>query len=271
MLGARAASDTIAARRLDSRRQPRCIRASISASSPTARSSSSRTARRWAPASAPSLPLVAADELDADWKRVRDRAGASATRSTAIQNTDGSRSIRDFYDAFREAGATAALMLDRAAAAQVERAGARVHGAESRGRPREERQESSATARWSPLAAKLPVPQERRAEVQDARASSATSARNARSSTSRHRHRQGALRPRRQLPGHGVRRRSSTRRCSAARSKSCRRQGGASRCKGVQQTRDARRASSRRTSSSRSAASPSSPTTPGRRCRAARS
>ena len=34
------------------------------------------------------------------------------------QNTDGSNSIRDFYDALREAGATARLMLERAAAAQ---------------------------------------------------------------------------------------------------------------------------------------------------------
>ena len=34
------------------------------------------------------------------------------------QNTDGSCSIRDFYDAMREAGASARLMLERAAAAK---------------------------------------------------------------------------------------------------------------------------------------------------------
>jgi isoquinoline 1-oxidoreductase beta subunit len=64
-----------------------------------------------------SLPLVAADELDADWKRVKIEQGVGDTRY-GDQNTDGSRSIRDFYDAFREAGAAARTMLISAAAAQ---------------------------------------------------------------------------------------------------------------------------------------------------------
>jgi len=64
-----------------------------------------------------SLPLVAADELDADWSRVRIEQGAGDTRY-GDQNTDGSRSIRDFYDAFRQAGAAARSMLVTAAAAQ---------------------------------------------------------------------------------------------------------------------------------------------------------
>lgn len=64
-----------------------------------------------------SLPLVAADELEADWSRVTIEQGIGDARY-GDQNTDGSRSIRDFYDIFRNAGATARTMLVSAAAAQ---------------------------------------------------------------------------------------------------------------------------------------------------------
>jgi len=64
-----------------------------------------------------SLPLVAADELDADWSKCRIEQGVGDTRY-GDQNTDGSRSIRDFYDAFRVAGASAKSMLMTAAASQ---------------------------------------------------------------------------------------------------------------------------------------------------------
>ena len=63
------------------------------------------------------LPMVAADELDADWSRVRIEQGIGDARY-GDQNTDGSRSIRDFYVAFRQAGASARTMLVSAAAAQ---------------------------------------------------------------------------------------------------------------------------------------------------------
>ena len=62
-----------------------------------------------------SLPLVAADELDADWSRVRIEQGVG-NAAYGSQNTDGSCSIRDFYDAFRRAGAAARSMLVSAAA-----------------------------------------------------------------------------------------------------------------------------------------------------------
>jgi isoquinoline 1-oxidoreductase beta subunit len=65
-----------------------------------------------------SLPLVAADELDADWSRCRIEQGVGDTRY-GDQNTDGSRSIRDFYEAFRVAGASAKSMLISAAATQM--------------------------------------------------------------------------------------------------------------------------------------------------------
>ena len=63
------------------------------------------------------LPKVAADELEADWSRVTIEQGIGDPRY-GDQNTDGSRSIRDFYEAFRHAGATARSMLVSAAAAQ---------------------------------------------------------------------------------------------------------------------------------------------------------
>src|SRR6185503_3599069 len=63
------------------------------------------------------LPMVAADELDADWGRCRIEQGVGDPRY-GDQNTDGSRSVRDFYEAFRRAGASARTMLVSAAAAQ---------------------------------------------------------------------------------------------------------------------------------------------------------
>jgi isoquinoline 1-oxidoreductase beta subunit len=64
-----------------------------------------------------SLPLVLADELDADWKRVKIEQ-AIGDKRYGDQNTDGSHSIRLFYDTMRVAGATARLMLIQAAAQQ---------------------------------------------------------------------------------------------------------------------------------------------------------
>jgi isoquinoline 1-oxidoreductase subunit beta len=64
-----------------------------------------------------SLPLVVADELDVDWKDVRVEQ-AIGDKRYGSQNTDGSCSVRDFVAAMHQAGATARLMLERAAAQQ---------------------------------------------------------------------------------------------------------------------------------------------------------
>src|ERR1044071_8428882 len=61
------------------------------------------------------LPTVLADELEADWKKVKIEQAIGDTKYGS-QNTDGSCSIRDFYDAMRQAGASARQMLERAAA-----------------------------------------------------------------------------------------------------------------------------------------------------------
>ena len=64
-----------------------------------------------------SVPLILADELDADWKRVKLEQAIGDPRY-GDQDTDGSHSVRSFYDGMREAGATARLMLTQAAAKQ---------------------------------------------------------------------------------------------------------------------------------------------------------
>ncbi len=63
------------------------------------------------------LPLVLADELEADWSRVVIQQ-AKGDRRLGDQNTDGSNSIRFFFDTMRTAGAVARTMLERAAAQQ---------------------------------------------------------------------------------------------------------------------------------------------------------
>ncbi len=63
------------------------------------------------------LPRVLADELEADWSRVVIRQ-AQGDRRLGDQNTDGSNSIRFFFDTMRTAGAIARTMLERAAAQQ---------------------------------------------------------------------------------------------------------------------------------------------------------
>lgn len=63
------------------------------------------------------LPRIVADELDADWKRVRILQAPGDPRY-GDQDTDGSHSVRSFFDTMRVAGATARQMLLNAAAAQ---------------------------------------------------------------------------------------------------------------------------------------------------------
>lgn len=61
------------------------------------------------------LPTVIADELGADWQRVTLEQAIGDARY-GDQNTDGSRSVRQFYERMRVAGATARTMLEQAAA-----------------------------------------------------------------------------------------------------------------------------------------------------------
>src|SRR6202035_1430122 len=63
------------------------------------------------------LPRIVADELDADWSRVKV-VQAVGDEKYGDQDTDGSHSVVSFFVPLREAGASARLMLVRAAAAQ---------------------------------------------------------------------------------------------------------------------------------------------------------
>ena len=65
-----------------------------------------------------SLVMVAADELGADWDRVNVRQANADQEKYGNQNTDGSRSMRHWYDPMRRAAAAARLMLEQAAANQ---------------------------------------------------------------------------------------------------------------------------------------------------------
>ena len=63
------------------------------------------------------LPLVVADELDADWSKVKIEQ-ALGDAKYGDQDTDGSHSVRSFFDQMRQVGATARTMLVSAAAAK---------------------------------------------------------------------------------------------------------------------------------------------------------
>jgi isoquinoline 1-oxidoreductase subunit beta len=62
------------------------------------------------------LPMILADELDADWKRVKIEQAVGNEKLYGDQNTDGSHSVRSFFDVMRQSGASARMMLTQAAA-----------------------------------------------------------------------------------------------------------------------------------------------------------
>jgi Aerobic-type carbon monoxide dehydrogenase, large subunit CoxL/CutL homologs len=61
------------------------------------------------------LPLIVADELDADWSKVRIQQ-AIGDPKFGDQDTDGSHSVRSNFDLMRQVGATGRIMLMTAAA-----------------------------------------------------------------------------------------------------------------------------------------------------------
>ncbi|WP_260960879.1 xanthine dehydrogenase family protein molybdopterin-binding subunit [Pseudomonas citri] len=65
-----------------------------------------------------SLSMVVADELEADWAQVKVRQAPADEARFGNQDTDGSRSMRHWYEPMRRCGAAARTMLELAAAAQ---------------------------------------------------------------------------------------------------------------------------------------------------------
>jgi isoquinoline 1-oxidoreductase beta subunit len=62
------------------------------------------------------MPLIVADEMEADWARVRVQQAPADEEKYGNQDTDGSRSTRHFVDPMRRCGAAARMMLEQAAA-----------------------------------------------------------------------------------------------------------------------------------------------------------
>src|SRR5262249_28799696 len=62
------------------------------------------------------LPMIIAEELDADWARVRVVQSPGDEKTYGNQDTDGSRSVRHFIQPMRQCGAAARQMLEAAAA-----------------------------------------------------------------------------------------------------------------------------------------------------------
>ena len=95
-----------------------------------------------------SVAMVVADELEADWSKVRVAQAPGDEARYGNQDTDGSRSLRHFFMPMRRAGAAARAMLEEAAAA---RSGAcrspRCKAARPRRHARGRRGARSATAR----------------------------------------------------------------------------------------------------------------------------
>jgi len=65
-----------------------------------------------------SLPMVVADEMEADWPRVKIVQADANEAKYGSQNVDGSRSMRHFLAPMRRVGAAMRQMLEAAAAAQ---------------------------------------------------------------------------------------------------------------------------------------------------------
>ena len=62
------------------------------------------------------MPLIVADELEADWSRVKVAQAPGDEVKFGNQDTDGSRSTRHFFLPMRQVGAAARMMLEAAAA-----------------------------------------------------------------------------------------------------------------------------------------------------------
>ena len=100
-----------------------------------------------------SLPMVIADEMEADWSRVKLVQAPGDEPQYGNQDTDGSRSMRHFIQPMRQCGAAMRQMLETAAATKwgvdafaLPREEPSRRAARARTRRRPER--SSASASW---------------------------------------------------------------------------------------------------------------------------
>ena len=75
-----------------------------------------------------SIPMVIADEMEADWDRVKIVQAEGDEPKYGNQDTDGSRSLRHHIQPAREIGASVRRMLEEAAAKRVGRRSGRSAG-----------------------------------------------------------------------------------------------------------------------------------------------
>ena len=83
---------------------------------------------------ATSLPMVVADELEADWSKVKIVATDGDEPKYGNQDTDGSRSMRHFIQAMRQCGAAMRSMLEVGSGRQVGRRCCALQRQEPQGR-----------------------------------------------------------------------------------------------------------------------------------------
>ncbi len=104
-----------------------------------------------------SLPMVVADELEADWSLVRVAQAPGDEVRYGNQDTDGSRSMRHFFMPMRRIGAAARQMLEEAAAKEwgvpINEVRSELHQVTHIGSGRK-----IAYGKLAKVAAKLPVP-----------------------------------------------------------------------------------------------------------------
>ncbi|MDX2301687.1 MAG: molybdopterin cofactor-binding domain-containing protein [Microscillaceae bacterium] len=112
------------------------------------------------------VPMMLAEELEADWSRVKIVQSEGDEETYGNQNTDGSFSIRMFYMPMRKAGATVRTMLERAAAEKW-----KVNPSECKAENHQVKHlPSGKTFHYGELAAsaaKLPIPKEAEVKLKD--------------------------------------------------------------------------------------------------------
>ena len=149
-----------------------------------------------------SLPMIIADEMEADWKRVSIEQ-AIGDEKYGSQNTDGSRSVRNFYQTMRVAGASARQMLESSAAKRwgvsIDECTAKNHFVVHKSGKKLGFGEL-AKARRGPARAGG-----KRADFQGQERLALCRHRNVGHGPRRHRHRQGEVRPRREARRHEIR------------------------------------------------------------------
>jgi len=101
-----------------------------------------------------SLPLIVAEEMEADWSRVKVKQAHGDEKTFGNQDTDGSRSTRHYLIPMRQIGAAARTMLEETAAKRWSVPARRIRSPpgiapadSNRSRPRSERAVSAGARR----------------------------------------------------------------------------------------------------------------------------